>query len=174
MRLGIQADDLTGACDTGAVFAARGLATIVLLPEARFPASLPDVLAVDTESRGRAAPDARAAARRAVARLAAAGPALLYKKVDSTLRGALAAELGGALEGAGDRRAALLAPALPAQGRTVVDGMLRVGGRPWRRRWRGTRDFRRPAPASWLSWAATGPTPSPPSRWRRSGADPRR
>jgi uncharacterized protein YgbK (DUF1537 family) len=128
MRLGIQADDLTGACDTGAVFAARGLTTVVLLPDAPLPAPLPDVLVIDSESRGRPAAEARCRARAAAVRLAGAGPARLYKKVDSTIRGALAAELGGVLEGLGCRRA-LLAPALPAQRRGVADGLLRVEGR---------------------------------------------
>jgi uncharacterized protein YgbK (DUF1537 family) len=129
IHAGIQADDLTGACDTGARFAARGLVTVVLLPEARPPASLPDVLVLDTESRGLPAAEARTRARLAAERLVAAAPALLYKKVDSTLRGPLAAELAGVLEGAGHPRA-VLAPALPAQRRAIVDGILRVDGRP--------------------------------------------
>jgi uncharacterized protein YgbK (DUF1537 family) len=129
MRAGIVADDLTGACDTGAVFAARGLATMVLLPDTPLPASPPEVVVMDTESRGRSAGEARSRAREAMARLAAAGAALLYKKVDSTLRGALAAELAGALEGARARRA-VLAPSLPAQRRALVDGALRIDGRP--------------------------------------------
>jgi uncharacterized protein YgbK (DUF1537 family) len=129
MRAGIVADDLTGACDTGAVFAARGLATIVLLPGAPLPPSPPDVVVIDTETRGQPAGEARSRAREATARLAAARPALLYKKVDSTLRGALAAELAGALEGTGAPRA-VLAPSLPAQRRALVDGALRIDGRP--------------------------------------------
>src|SRR5262249_44585766 len=90
----------------------------------------PEVVAVDTESRGRPAAEARQLARSAFAHLAHAGPALVYKKVDSTLRGALAAELAGALEGADRGRAVLLTPALPAPRRTVVAGLLRVDGRP--------------------------------------------
>jgi uncharacterized protein YgbK (DUF1537 family) len=129
VQAAIQADDLTGACDTGAVFAARGLATVVLLPEAPAPATLPEVLVVDTESRSRAPAAARACARAAAARLAALEPRLVYKKVDSTLRGPLAAELAGALEAAG-RSSGLLAPALPAQKRTLVDGTLWVDGQP--------------------------------------------
>jgi uncharacterized protein YgbK (DUF1537 family) len=129
MQVGVQADDLTGACDTGAVFAARGLPTVVLLPGAPLPTPAPDILVLDTESRGRPAPEAGARARSAAARLAGARPARLYKKVDSTLRGALAAETAGALAGAG-LRSTVLAPALPAQRRTVVDGLLRVDGQP--------------------------------------------
>jgi uncharacterized protein YgbK (DUF1537 family) len=125
---GIQADDLTGACDTGAGFAARGLDTLVLLPGAPAPATSPEVLVLDTESRRMAPAEARAATRAAVARLAGAGARLVYKKVDSTLRGPVAAEIQGALEGSG-RAAVLLAPAFPAQGRAVVDGLVRIDGR---------------------------------------------
>ena len=128
MVAGIQADDLTGACDTGAGFAARGLETLVLLPGAPVPEVSPDVLVLDTESRHMAPPEARAATRAAVARLAGAGARLVYKKVDSTLRGPVAAEIRGALEGSG-RGAVLLAPAFPAQRRAVVDGLVRVDGR---------------------------------------------
>ena len=65
MRVGIQADDLTGACDTGAVFAARGLATVVLLPGAHLPATPADVLVIDSESRARPVAEARCRALRA-------------------------------------------------------------------------------------------------------------
>lgn len=129
MIAGIQADDLTGACDTGAVFAARGLETVVLLPGAPVPSRTPAILVLDTESRGLPADEARARARDAAARLAAYRPAILYKKADSTLRGSLAAELRGALESAA-RASAVLAPAFPAQRRTVVEGGLHVDGRP--------------------------------------------
>jgi D-threonate/D-erythronate kinase len=125
MRVGIQADDLTGACDTGVVFAARGLETLVLLPGTSLPAACPVIVVRDTESRGLAAGEAEARARAAMAELAARRPTLLYKKVDSTLRGAVAAELAGALSGVGRDRT-LLAPALPAHGRTVQRGRLRV------------------------------------------------
>jgi uncharacterized protein YgbK (DUF1537 family) len=128
VRVGIQADDLTGACDTGAAFAARGLATLVLLPDTAMPAAMPEALVLDTESRAAAPAEARARARAAALRLTAGPVALLYKKVDSTLRGSVAAELAGVLEGAA-RHQAVLAPAFPAQRRTLVDGLLRVGDR---------------------------------------------
>jgi D-threonate/D-erythronate kinase len=125
MRVGVQADDLTGACDTGVVFAARGLETLVLLPGTPLPPACPPVVVRDTESRGLAAGEAEACARAAMTELAVRQPALLYKKVDSTLRGAVAAELAGALTGGGCDRT-LLAPAFPAQGRSVRHGRLHV------------------------------------------------
>jgi D-threonate/D-erythronate kinase len=129
MRVGVQADDLTGACDTGCVFAARGLETVVLLPDAPLPSPSPAVLVLDTESRHRDASEARKDALAAATRLAACGPGLVYKKLDSTLRGPIAAELAGVLEGVGTARA-VVAPAFPGQHRTVLDGCLRIGQRP--------------------------------------------
>src|SRR5262245_45001410 len=131
MLVGIQADDLTGACDTGAPFAARGLDTRVVVSDLDGLSALPhaDVLVVDTESRTIAAEEARARARTAGSALKAGPPRFLYKKVDSTLRGHAAAEIDGMLDGSG-RAMALLTPAFPAQRRTVVDGCVRVDGRP--------------------------------------------
>jgi uncharacterized protein YgbK (DUF1537 family) len=131
MLAGIQADDLTGACDTGAPFAARGLDTLVVVSDGDGPPSLPTtaaVLVVDTESRVIPVEEARARARSAGSALEAGSPRILYKKVDSTLRGRLAAEVDGMLDGAG-LAMALLAPAFPAQRRAVVDGRLHVDGR---------------------------------------------
>jgi uncharacterized protein YgbK (DUF1537 family) len=133
MPVGIQADDLTGACDTGAPFAARGYDTLVVVSDGDWLATLPPstaaVLVVDTESRTVPVEEARARARRAGRALEAGPPRLLYKKVDSTLRGHVAAEIDAMLEGSG-LPAALLAPAFPAQRRAVVDGCLHVDGRP--------------------------------------------
>lgn len=129
MRVAIQADDLTGACDTGAGFADRGLATVVLLPEGGPPADGTEVLVLDTESQGLLPAEAEARARAAGARLLAAGPAHVYKKLDSTLRGPVAAEVAGMLAGTG-RATAVIVPSFPTQGRTVVDGCLRLDGRP--------------------------------------------
>ena len=133
MIVGIQADDLTGACDTGAPFAARGLETLVVVHEGDAPLPPADtaaaVVVIDTESRERPVEDARARARWAGATLKAGSPRVLYKKLDSTLRGRVAAEVDGMLDGAG-LGMALLAPAFPAQHRTVVDGCLRVDSRP--------------------------------------------
>jgi uncharacterized protein YgbK (DUF1537 family) len=133
MMVGIQADDLTGACDTGAPFAAGGLETLVVVSDGDGTTSLPSesatVLVVDTESRTAPAEEARARARGAGSALKAGPPRILYKKVDSTLRGHVAAELDGMLDGSG-LAVAVLAPAFPAQRRTVLDGCLRVDGRP--------------------------------------------
>jgi D-threonate/D-erythronate kinase len=122
------ADDLTGACDAGAVFAARG--RVGVFWGETCPGSEWAVAALDTDSRhvGAAAASERVglAARRLAGRLAGG---LLFKKIDSTLRGHVGAELEALLRATG-RRAALVCPAFPDQERTVVDGVLRVGREP--------------------------------------------
>ena len=119
-RLTILADDLTGAADCGLQAAARGLVTVVALDTAEVAA---DVVARDLDTRGGDAARAYEATRAAAA--AAAGE--VYLKVDSTLRGHLGAAIDGALDaGVGER--AVVAPAFPAQGRTIVDGRLHLDG----------------------------------------------
>jgi uncharacterized protein YgbK (DUF1537 family) len=60
---------------------------------------------------------------------AARGARIVYKKLDSTLRGNVAAELAAASGGA-RRGRTVVAPAFPAAGRTTVGGTQRVHGVP--------------------------------------------
>ena len=136
-RLGVIADDLTGAGDTGLQFGKRGLRTVVLLdlPAAGGmggPASglaEADVLVVDTDSRAASTDAAYRRVREAASALLARGVAQLYKKVDSTLRGNVGSEIDALLDETG-ASAALVAPAFPANGRTVAGGRLLVHGVP--------------------------------------------
>jgi uncharacterized protein YgbK (DUF1537 family) len=96
-----------------------------------------DVVVIDTASRHVAPREAarRVAAAVAAARRAEAGAARdgrhFYKKIDSTLRGNVAAELA-AFRAATAVACLPLAPAFPAQGRTTRDGAVWVDGRPLR------------------------------------------
>jgi hypothetical protein len=141
-RFCVIADDLTGALDTAAPFASHGWRTrVVPWPAAgRGPRALgalaaeawrgSDVVVIDTASR-HVAP--REAARRVRAAMAAgaaqARGVASYKKIDSTLRGNVAAELAAFRRACG---VACLptAPAFPAQGRTTRGGAVFVHGRP--------------------------------------------
>lgn len=126
----VVADDLTGAMDTGHSFAKRGHETAVVAvpdaPETGVDTSATSVLAVNTDTRYAASAAARNAVERVVKR---ARDATVYKKVDSTLRGNVAAEVEAALVAA-DAELALFAPAFPATGRSTVDGIHRVDGDP--------------------------------------------
>ena len=122
LRLGIVADDLTGAMDSGVQLAKWGLQTLVLLSSQ----DLPDVDAILTSTDSRAATPAEAyhRARAAAQRL---HDRSIYKKMDSTLRGNVGSELDGVLDGLGLERA-LVAPAAPFAGRATVGGYHRVHG----------------------------------------------
>jgi len=129
MDAAVVADDLTGAMDTAHGFAARGRATTVLaLPEARTRDRDPDasVVALNTESRYADPDEAAAAVADAVGSTAAD---VVYKKVDSTLRGNVSAEVDAALSAAGSDLA-VVAPAFPAGGRTTEAGVHYVDGTP--------------------------------------------
>jgi uncharacterized protein YgbK (DUF1537 family) len=119
-RLAIIADDLTGALDAAAPFAARGLSTVVALSAQALPDALArnaDVVGVSTDSREISANQARAQVASVVAALPRA--IALFKKVDSRLKGNIEAELDAL-----PHRRALVIPAIPAFGRWMREGML--------------------------------------------------
>jgi D-threonate/D-erythronate kinase len=127
MTLAILADDLTGACDAAAPFAARGLETVVLLESPRQGVDA-DVVAVDVDTRRLSR---STAVRRTIATtrsIRASGATTLYKKVDSTLRGHAAAEILACAR-AWPAELVVLCPAFPSMGRRVDRGRLVVDGR---------------------------------------------
>src|SRR5262249_43969366 len=131
VTLAILADDLTGACDSAVAFARRGLATRVLLapgPVAVGPSERVEEGALDADSRQvtrRLAGSKTTVAARA---LRTSETTRLFKKVDSTLRGHVGAEIMACLR-AWELPLALLCPAFPATGRWVQGGELFVDRR---------------------------------------------
>jgi uncharacterized protein YgbK (DUF1537 family) len=127
--IAVLADDLTSALDGAAPFAERGLKARVVFNHEALGAAAEhaDVLSLDLDSRFSEPAEAERRFRSAGAALA--GAALLYKTVDSTLRGNLSAETRGALAGSGRTRA-VVAPAFPAAGRTTSGGRQFVNGVP--------------------------------------------
>jgi uncharacterized protein YgbK (DUF1537 family) len=124
----IIADDLTGACDTGCLFAGPGPVGVVAEPA--LSASDRPVIAVDTESRSLAPEEAARVVRSTAERLRprlGGGP--VFKKIDSTMRGAVGAELTALLARA-PFGAALVCPAFPAHRRIVRHGRLLVDAVP--------------------------------------------
>jgi len=70
--------------------------------------------------------------RRALSTQAAKHAGILFKKIDSTLRGHVAAELAAARAALGRGRPVIIAPAFPKQGRTTRNGRIYVKGVPLR------------------------------------------
>jgi len=127
------ADDLTGAADCGVACAGHGLTTMVVLGASEDAET--DVHSVDADTRVMAPEQAASETARIIRVHAGNSETIVYKKVDSTMRGNIAVELAAALEtrralaGAGERIVAVLAPAFPANGRTTVNGLQLIRGR---------------------------------------------
>jgi len=130
----ILADDLTGAADCAAAFAIAGLETWLSLGDQAGTVAA-SVLAVDTDTRVETS-DIAYARTAAVARDAVrAGSRVVYKKIDSTLRGHVGPEIAAAFAavlesagGRGPRPIVLLCPAFPAAGRILRAGRVLVNG----------------------------------------------
>lgn len=131
MRLGVIADDLTGANDTGVQFARRGARTLVPLDwhDLRSLARSADVLVLNTNSRAVPARVAAQRARVAAEALRRAGVEAVYKKIDSTFRGNVGQELDSILD-VFPSPLTVLTPAFPPARRAVRDGVLLVDGVP--------------------------------------------
>jgi len=129
-RILVLADDLTGALEVGAKFAASGVTSLVRAAPGLLPRDLHNAagaFVVDTETRHARAGEA---ARRVYEFAHAAyeeGFSHVYKKTDSTLRGNIGAELA-ALSEAFAGAPLLYVPAYPQMGRTVRGGSLYLDG----------------------------------------------
>ncbi|WP_129838690.1 four-carbon acid sugar kinase family protein [Streptomyces sp. RFCAC02] len=161
----IIADDLSGAADSAVALADRAATTVVLDATAPWPDST--VVAVDADSRYL---PAEAAERLAAAVVDRAGPGtLVYKKIDSTLRGNIGPETAGCLTAlarrTGRRHLAVVAPAFPATGRTVRDGRVLIDGQPVEDRHPGRRPL-----AGQLTAAGLTVTALPLAALRTAGA----
>lgn len=122
-KLIIVADDFTGATDTGVQFRKASLRVSVIIDTHRLSDDLinSDVLVIDLESRF----DTREVAYQKCLKLGlqilSLGDFYLYKKLDSTFRGNIGAEIDGLMD-AMKLRITLLAPAWPLNGRTTENG----------------------------------------------------
>ncbi len=136
--LRVLADDLTGALDTAACFVgAVGPVPTVWKP----PVALPWPAAVDAGTRGMSEEGARAVMARLCVVLEGAEPA--FRKIDSLLRGYVAAELAACLRWFDH---CVIAPAFPAQGRVTA------GGRQFRAEAGAWRDVGVDLPAALADW----------------------
>jgi uncharacterized protein YgbK (DUF1537 family) len=122
------ADDLSGAADCAMSCLSAGLETVVALDGMAAPPAA--ALAIDTDSRRR---DREAACRitATMLRTHAGAATLVYKKIDSTLRGHFATELAACLaerRHPSARNVAIVAPAFPDAGRTTRGGQQYLNG----------------------------------------------
>jgi len=132
-RFCVIADDLTGALDTGVVFRKNGFLTAVSgqsLPDIRTEPEAPEVLVVNTETRHLMPEQAYTVVSSMAQAIAKLAPdPIIYKKIDSTLRGNLGSELK-ALGNTFPGRLLVIAPAFPGQGRTCRRGLVYLHDKP--------------------------------------------
>ncbi len=126
LRIGIIADDFTSAMDGAGPFVAYlAVDRAAVLVEGFAAPPDAELVSIDIDSRSRPAGLAANLARGACLQLRDAQ--VLYKTVDSTLRGHLPLEIEAAWKASGRRRV-ILAPAFPAAGRTTRDGVQLLNG----------------------------------------------
>lgn len=122
-RFGVIADDFTGANDAGVQFKKRGLRTVVVVKANKIESVLSDtdVVVVDTESRMLTPKTAYKKVREAVRALKEADVRVVYKKIDSTLKGNIGSELDAIMDEM-ETNSSLVAPAFPSNERITVGG----------------------------------------------------
>ena len=132
LRVAIIADDLTGALDVCAPFARRGLNCRVAVSPVGLVDVLDhgaDVICVNTASRELNVEAATRVVREVAENLAAWRPQIVFKKIDSRLKGHVAAEIGACQAALGHSQT-LVAPAIPTQERFLQGGMIVGKGVP--------------------------------------------
>lgn len=123
----IIADDFTGANDTGVQLCRRGMPVHVYL-HGNIPHNGASAV-LDTESRPLAPAAAQETLHRLLAGVDFAQFDVILKKVDSTLRGSIAAEVR-AVDAACGSGLVIFAPAFPDLGRTTIGGVHHLHGVP--------------------------------------------
>jgi uncharacterized protein YgbK (DUF1537 family) len=130
----IIADDLTGGADAGAQFAKWGLSTLLISCKDRSKIDLSryiyqDVLVVNTDSRGLSPDEASSLISNLLKNYEKDLFPILYKKIDSTLRGNIGYEIDAILKRM-NGVLCFMAPSYPEQNRRLVGGIMMVGEKP--------------------------------------------
>jgi uncharacterized protein YgbK (DUF1537 family) len=129
----IIADDLTGANDTGVQFAKNGHKTWVLILDDELKnigfENKYDVLVIDTETREVEEDIARSKLIKILKEIKVTEGDIIYKKIDSTLRGNVGAEIEEIIK-IFNKQFCILSPSFPSLKRVTVGGNLIVQGKP--------------------------------------------
>ncbi len=121
------ADDLTGACDSAVQFQMRGARSVVHLDLHLRHDSGSDVYAFTTNTRDVSAKEMEARIRKVASLFQESAPEVVFKKIDSVMRGNPGREIMTALD-AFACDVAIITPAFPDLGRRVLRSHLHVDG----------------------------------------------
>ena len=135
MLLGVVADDLTGATDVALMLQHGGMSVVQAIGVPVSPAALPDAdaVVVSLKSRTSSAAEAIAQSLASVRALRRRGAKQILFKYCSTFDSTDAGNIGPVADALMDElgaASAIFCPAFPANGRTIYQGHLFVGGRP--------------------------------------------
>jgi len=127
----VVADDFTGANDTGVQLTKQGYATITILDKHAIKSyeNTLDAIVIDTETRTGLSKDVYQEIEEVSQLIKPYKDAIVYKKVDSTLRGHIAVELM-AMRDVLQPELIVFAPAFPKNGRTTHQGIHLLNGTP--------------------------------------------
>jgi D-threonate/D-erythronate kinase len=125
----IIADDLTGANDTGVQFTKNGYKTKVLilddeLTNTKFEDNY-DVLVIDTETREDEEKISRSRLNKILKSINVSEKDIIYKKIDSTLRGNIGAEIEEIMK-IFNKQFCIISPSFPSHQRVTIGGNLLV------------------------------------------------
>jgi uncharacterized protein YgbK (DUF1537 family) len=126
-RLAIVADDLTGANTAGVLLTKAGLRILTIVEDtaiSELSADEYDGVVLNAMSRGMDAGCARLTLERDTKELFSRGGEFFCKRIDSTIRGNLGAEVEGMLSALGRNYVAVCVPSYPASGKITIGGYL--------------------------------------------------
>lgn len=132
--IGVVADDLTGSTTCAVLLARSGMEAAVLTepghPEALRYAEGKKVVVISTNSRPLPPKTAYEAAASAVAALSRLGVRQFSKRIDTTFRGSIGAEVDAMLDHLGPEAVAVVVPAMPRSRRFLSGGYSIIDGVP--------------------------------------------
>ncbi|MCY2722428.1 four-carbon acid sugar kinase family protein [Klebsiella pneumoniae] len=150
-KLGIVADDLTGATTVGVLLARSGLKTAAFFDTESFARNEVEYPAMVVSSDSRPLPKAEAQHKvsAAVKQLQARGAHYFTKRIDTTLRGGIGFEIDAMLEQLPQETVAVVVPAMPQSRRILVGGYSVIDSVALSRT-DVARDVRTPVTESWV------------------------
>lgn len=131
VKIGIIADDLTGANATGVLLAKVGFRSATIVFGGKVPTDNEFTsICVDTDSRYTSIDTAKERVQDTYTQLRNWGVDVVAKRIDSTIRGNIGAEIDALLEVMGDTSVAVVIVSYPDSGRVTSGGYLLVDGVP--------------------------------------------
>lgn len=131
MKIGVIADDITGANATGVLLSKTGFTSATVVYGGKVPANSSFTsISVDTDSRYVSQEMASQRVNDVYHQLKAWGADVITKRIDSTIRGNLGSETDALLDSMGSESIAIVVASYPDSGRVTSGGYLLVDGIP--------------------------------------------